>query len=106
VADVVVTVGMTYDRTTQGEVVVTTLYHYPDGGTREGDRHRTAVASGAQRVVPQIWDMLFDEVVRVQQELPASVTLKLDPVEMDGWRAPVATLLRIVGYELQVPVEV
>jgi len=105
-ADVVVTVGMTYDRTTQGEVVVTTLYHYPDGETRVGDRHRTAVASGAQRVVPRIWDMLFEEVVRVQQELPNSVTLRMDAMEMNGWRAPVVTLLRIVGHELRVPVEV
>jgi hypothetical protein len=104
-ADVVVTVGMTYDRYVQGEVVVSSTYHYPDGGAREGDSHRTAVAAGAQRAVPRIWDMLFEEVARVQQELPNSVTLRLDATEMNGWQVPVATLVRIVGHELGVTVE-
>jgi hypothetical protein len=104
-ADVVIEVGITYDRYTQGEVVVASTYHYADGGVRIGASHRVAVAEGVQEVVLQIWDMLFEEVVRVQQELPNSVALRLDAVEADGWRPEIATLLRIVGYELRVPVE-
>jgi hypothetical protein len=104
-ADVVVTVGMTYDRYVQGEVVVASTYHYPGGGAREGESHRTAVAAGGQRAVPRIWEMLFEEVLRVQQELPNSVRVRLDGTEMDGWRDQVATLVQIVGHELRVPVD-
>ena len=101
-ANVVVTVGMIRDRYSRGEVVVSSAYHYPDGSVRSGDSHRVAVGPGAQRAVPRIWDMLFEEVVRVQQELPKSVTLKLNTAGMNGWRAPIVTLVRVVAHELEV----
>ena len=104
-ADVVVTVGMIYDRYSLGEVVVAAAYHYPDGSIRDGGSHRVAVGPGAQQAVPQIWDMLLEEVVRVQQELPKSLALKLDTTGMNGWRVPLTTLARVVAHELRVPLK-
>ena len=102
-ADAVVTVGMTYDHYALGEVVIVTVYHYPGGGTRDGDSHRVAVGPGKRLVVPRIWDKLFEEVVRVQQERPKSVALRVDKARMNGWRVPVTTLVRVVAHELRVP---
>ena len=102
-ADAVVTVGIAYDRYLSGEVVIATIYHYPDGRTRGGDSHRVLVRPGAQQAVPRIWDKLFEEVVRVQQERPKSVALRLDTARMKGWRVPVTTLVRLVAHELRVP---
>ena len=101
-ADVVVMVGMIRDRYALGEVVISAAYHYPDGSVRHGDSHRVAVGPGAQRAVPRIWDKLLEEVMRVQEELPKSVALKLDITGMNGWRVPIATLVRVVAHELSV----
>jgi hypothetical protein len=62
-----------------------------------------AVGPGEQLAVPRIWDMLLEEVVRVQQELPKSVALELDTTGMNGWRVRLTTLARVVSHELRVP---
>lgn len=100
-----VAVGVTRERYARGEIVVRAMYHYPDGATREGESHRVALGPGARRAVPRIWDMLFDEVLRVQDERPRSVTVRLDTSDMNGWQERIVTVARLVAHELQVPVE-
>ena len=103
-AEVTVRVGVTHDRFVHGEVVVAPTYHYPDGSVREGHRRRIALAQGPAYAVPEIWDVIFDEVMRVQQEGPRSIVLTVDPVGMDGWSDRVRTVIRLVAHELGVPV--
>lgn len=104
-AEVVVAVEVTRDRYMRGELVVRAKYRYPDGSTREGDSHRVALGPGARRAVPRIWDMLFDEVLRVQDERPRSVTVSLDTSDMNGWQERIVTVARLVAHELRVPVK-
>jgi hypothetical protein len=102
--EVTVRVGMTHDRYVHGEVVVEPTYRYADGSVREGRRRRIALAPGPAYAVPEMWDVIFDEVVRVQQEGPQSIVLAVDPAGMDGWSDRVRTVIRLVAHELGVPV--
>lgn len=101
-SDIVVKVALTRDRYNLGEIVVSSGYYGDDGRVAEGDSHRVALGPGAQQAIPQLWDLVFDEVLRAQQAEPRSVTLQLDPEDMDGWRERIATVLRLVGHELDV----
>jgi hypothetical protein len=103
-AEVTVRVGVTHDRYVYGEVVIEPTYHYPDGSVRQGHRRRVALAQGPVYAVPKIWDVIFDEVVRIQQEGSRSIVLALDPTEMNGWSDRVRTVIRLVAHELGVPV--
>ncbi len=102
-AEVTVRVRMTHDRFVHGEVVVVPTYCYPDGTVRRGHPRRVALAPGPACAVPAIWDVIFDEVVRVQQGHPRSIVLAVDPAGMDGWSDRVRTVTRLVAHELGVP---
>ncbi|MBN1247756.1 MAG: hypothetical protein JXC32_08865 [Anaerolineae bacterium] len=104
-SDIVVTVALTRDRYSLGEIVVSSGCYADEGQLALGDTHRVALGPGPQRAIPKLWDLVFDEVLRAQQAEPRSVTLQLDPDDMDGWRDRVATVLRLVGHELDVRVE-
>jgi hypothetical protein len=103
-AEVTVRVGVTYDRYVHGEVVVEPTYRCPDGSVRGGRRRRVALAQGPAYAVPEIWDVIFDEVVRLRQGGARSIVLAVDPAGMDGWSDRVRTVIRLVAHELAVPV--
>ncbi len=103
-AEVTVRVGVTYDRYAHGEVIVIPTYRAPDGSAREGRRRRVALAQGPAHAVPAIWDVVFDEVVRVRQAGARSIVLAVDPAGMDGWSDQIRTVIRLVAHELDVPV--
>jgi hypothetical protein len=98
---------MVFDRYRSGEIVVEPVFHYPDGTEQTGDSHRVALAKGYRRAVPLIWEMLFDEVLRVQRLQPRSLSVELAPMDVERltWVTRVATVIDIVRHELQVPVE-
>jgi len=96
---------VTRDRYSLGEIVIASAYRYPDGTEREGDSHRVALGPGATRAIGRIWDMLIEEVLRVQDELPRSVALTVDPEGMDGWQDKVMTVVQLVAHELHVPLQ-
>lgn len=99
-SDVVVRVGLTRDRYQNGEIVVVADYYGDEGRVQNGRPHRVALGPGEQQAIPQIWDVVFDVVLRAQHAEPRSVTLQLDARGMDGWAERVATIVRLVGHEL------
>ncbi len=104
--EVTVRVGVMHDRYVHGELVVEPTYRYADGSVHAGHRRRVALAQGPAYAVPEIWDVIFDEVVRVQQAGARSIVLAFDPIGMDGWSDRVRTVVRLVAHELGVPVSV
>jgi hypothetical protein len=105
-ADVVIRVGMMFDRYRSGEVVVEPVFRYSDGSEWTGGSHRVALAKGYRRAIPLIWEMLFDEVLRVQRLQPRSLSVELAPMDVERvtWATRMATVVDIVGHELAVPV--
>ena len=105
-ASVVIKVALVRDRYAFGEIAVTPVYNYRGGGTREGQSHRVMLRSGREQPMSRLWDVLFEEVLYVEQLQPRSLALWVDASEMDGWFDKVDTVVHLVAHELKVPVKV
>ncbi len=104
-ASVVIKVRMVRDRYAFGEIAVTPVYMYRNGASREGESHRVMLKPGRGQPMPHLWDVLFEEVLYVEQLQPRSMALWIDATEMDGWFDKVETVVRLVAHELNVHVK-
>ena len=104
-ASVVIKVALVRDRYAFGEITVTPVYMYRDKTSREGQSHRVMLKPGRGQPMPHLWDVLFEEVLYVEQLQPHSLALWIDGAEMGCWFDKVETVVRLVGHELNVRVK-
>ena len=98
----VVEVRVAYDRSVTGDMVVSSRVHLDSGEEHSTTRR---VRLGGDGDLERCWDRVFDEVLRVQRRNPHRIVLRMDGSGMGDRLSRFETLVRLVAYELNVPLE-
>jgi hypothetical protein len=88
-----------------GAVEIAAWYRAGDGLRAWGARHRVSLTPDPAWMLPEVWNVLFDEVLRAQRLSSRSVVVALDTGPAGAaWWDWVVTAARIVAHELHVDV--
>jgi hypothetical protein len=88
-----------------GAVEIAAWYRADDGLRAQGACHRVPLTPDPAWMLPEIWNVLFDEVLRAQRLSSRSVVVALDAGPAGAaWWDWIVTVARIVAHELRVEV--
>jgi hypothetical protein len=100
----VVRVAVIYDRYRCGEVRISSETYYEDGHVCGDGARRVAMADSVSVMVGRLWPVLFDEVLRMQQQRK-QVQIAYDLDSAPAWLASlIETLVYTAAWELKVEV--
>ena len=103
-ADAVLSISVNRERFRHGAFYTQRLYTYGDR-IEKGRSHCIVLASALELSAVDIWELLLEEVLTLQQEEPASLALVLDLDGARGWqRDAITALVAALAHELDVEV--